>query len=140
MIKKFFAFFTLTSYIIISLLSTGQDVLCVHKSGSVSFESMINSECVDLAEINSTDKSHKIKNDDKCFDIDLLKDVISSTHSVLPLSIIASNIIVNGYINYLLDNSFNYENKDKSYITYIDHEQQIEKSHLNHIRSFILTI
>lgn len=141
MIKRFIATFTLLSYLIISLLSTGQDVLCIHNSGFSSFESMINDECVSI-DLKKHIKTNKISfskvNIDSCCDMVILKDLRNKDSKIFSLSLLSTNIIVNHIIKYFP--KLDIEPDNKIYIAKIEQNKLIEKSNINYISTFVLTI
>lgn len=141
MIKKFISYFTLLSYLIISLLSTGQDVLCIHNSGFSSFETMINSECVSM-ELNKHKKNDKLGfstlDIDHCSDLPILNDLRSPNSKIFSISLISTNIIVSEYVKYLIH--IDLESDNKIYLSQISKKDIIDKSHANYISTFVLTI
>lgn len=138
--NKFITYLTIFTYMFLSILSYNNDVVCVHESGHVSFESIINSTCVDFNINQNQNKTveldNKISKSDICCDIEILKGIISYQSSLFSNTLLSYNSVITDYIRYIrpLDIDINQD----FYVLNTKNKDFIEKSHCNHISTFVL--
>lgn len=137
--KILLIYITLISYTLISILSSTNNVICIHKSGFTSFETVVNSDCVNLAQafgqINKIAIT-SIRNEDKCYDTEILKGIITYQSSIFNKTVLSGNYIVTDYIRYI--KSIDIQKSQAYYISNIKSNNFSEKSYCNHISTFVL--
>ena len=140
--KSFITTFTTLAYLIISLFSIGNDVLCIHQSGSSSFEAMGKNGCIDANESQNKQTTNHYEHEiiqstghvDPCFDISLAKDSFSSVVNPVPEKDLQLKIIsLVKYLSYLDDTIPNSNTFNSRHQTYFS---QVEKQNIA-IYSFI---
>lgn len=138
--NKFLTYLTLMTYMFLSILSFNNDVICIHESGHVSFESIINSECVDFT-INSNQNKkilldNKITKNDICCDTDILNKIISYQSSLFGNTILSYNLIITDYIRYI--KPLNIDINQSFYVINVKNKNFTDESYCNYISTFVL--
>lgn len=138
--NKFLTYLTLMTYMFLSILSFNNDVICIHESGHVSFESIINSECVDFT-INSNQNKkilldNKITKNDICCDTEILNKIISYQSSLFGNTILSYNLIITDYIRYI--KPLNIDINQSFYVINVKNKNFTDESYCNYISTFVL--